>query len=276
LIPEHTSTESLYACELARNEGDEDCLHEYRELHVKATGKPPSDHDVRGVSPDDFSQLLALDPTSPYYLCAAGDIHLANGEFDSAEQKYRQSLAQLPEYVAAHFGLGVLLRRERRIAEATIHLRMSLIGPIAFYGGSFWSDSSLPGSFRIDWSRKAIMWLQQSKSVHESLADDPFVRRIDALKFETGLAENPDMNVLQLIVEEYAAAGSYSEAARIWQLIGERAAMETTSFRERYKLNPTIYGSRLGELLTLSGNDLRATLVRTMLASMKSPLGLYL
>jgi hypothetical protein len=276
LIPEHSDIEALYRCQLARSiEGDEniDC---YRELVKEATGKLPATHDIRGISHDDFRELLSLDPTSSFYLCAAADVDVAKNEIDAAEQRYRQSLDQLPEYVAAHFVLAAILRRRRRIEDSTIHLRMALIGPLAFYGGSFWSDTSLPGSFRNDWHRKALMWLQQSNLFHESLTDDPFIKHIGALTFQTGLAENPDIGVLQVIVDEYASAGAYAEAARIWQLIGDRASCETTSFRERYDLKPTTYGTRLAELLELSGNTLRAELVRNMLAAMEKPQGPYL
>ncbi len=276
LIPEHSNVEMLYACELARTDDDEDRHDHYRELVTKATGKSPIDHDLRGVSSDDYDRLLSLDPDSPYYLCAAGDVVLSQNNVEAAEQKYRESLDRLPEYVAAHFGLACVLRRQRRPEEATIHLREALIGPLAFYGGSFWSDTSLPGKFRNDWNRKAVLWLQQSKTLHESLVDDPFAKRINELTFETGLAENPDLDVLQQIVEEYATAGAYSDATRIWNLIGGRAAMETTSFRERYNLNPLTFGNRLAELFQLAGNNLRATLVRNMLNAMEKPEGRHL
>lgn len=276
LIPEHSGVEAIFACELARNKDDEDSLDGYRELVTRALGMSPVEHDVRGVAPDDYVQLLRFDPSSAFYLCAAGDVLFAKNELAPAERRYRDSLVQLPEYVAAHFGLASVLRRQRRGEEAAIHLRKALVGPSAFYGGSFWSDTSLPGAFRGDWNRKALMWLQRSKPVHESLIDDPFIKRIHDLTFQTGLAENPDMEILQSVVDEYAIAGEYAEAARVWQLIGERAAMETTSFRERFSLNPSTYGNRLAELLALSGNDLRATLVRNMLAAMEKPEGRYL
>lgn len=276
LIPEHSDIEALYRCQLARSTDDDENSDCYRQLVNEATGKLPADHDIRGISHDDFRELLSLDPTSPFYLCAAADVDVANNEIDAAEQRYRQSLDQLPEYVAAHFGLASVLRRTRRTEEAMIHLRMALIGPLAFYGGSFWSDTSLPGSFRNDWHRKALMWLQRSNAFDESLKDDPFIKHIGELTFQTGLAENPDIGILQVVVDEYASAGAYAEAARIWQLIGDRASYETTSFRERYGLNPTTYGTRLAELLELSGNTLRAALVRNMLAAMEKPQGLYL
>ena len=220
---------------------------------------------------DDFNVLLSLDPKSPYYLCAAADVHVGNNEIEAAEQRYRQSLDQLPEYVAAHFGLACVFRRQRRAQEATIYLRKALMGPLAFYGGSFWSDTSLPGSFRNDWHRKSLMWLQSSKAFHESIADDPFIRSIDKLTFQSGLAVNPDVDVLREVIDEYAAAGRYADAARTWQLIGDRASLETCTFRERYNLNPSTYGRRLAELLELAGNVLRAQLIRNMLSSMDKP-----
>ena len=245
-------------------------------MATKATGKPPISHDLRGVACDDYVQLLSLDASSPYYLCAAGDVSLGQNELDAAEREYRESLAHLPEYVAAHFGLACVLRRQRRAEEATIHLRKALVGPQAFYGGSFWSDTSLPGEFRNDWNRKALMWLQRSKTLHESLLDDPVAKRINQLTFATGLAESPDIDILREIVEEYATADAYADAARIWQLIGDRAAMETSSFRKRYNLNPLTYGTRLAELFELSGHYLRAALVRNMLGAMEKPEGRYL
>jgi hypothetical protein len=108
------------------------------------------------------------------------------------------------------------------------------------------------------------------------LVGDPFVKRIGELTFQAGLAESRDMEILKLIVEEYVVVGAYSDAALVWQLVGSRAAMETTSFRERYNLNPLTYGSRLAELFRLSGYERRATLVTNMLKSMKDSNGLHL
>lgn len=275
LIPEHSDIESLYQCQLATSKNAESAKR-YRDFAETALGKQPSEHSVRGLKCDDFKELLSLDPKSPFYLCAAADVHVTNNEISPAEQSYRQSLDQLPEYVAAHFGLAYVLRRQRRTEEATIHLRESLLGSQAFYGGSFWSDTLLPGSFRNDWHRKALMWLQGSKALHESIADDPFIRSIDKLTFRSGLAANPDVDLLRTVVDEYAASGRYAEAARTWQLIGDRASRETCSFRERNNLNPSTYGRRLAELFELAGNTLRAELIRNMLARIEKPEGQYL
>ncbi len=276
LIPENSDIKSLYHCQLAKSNGDGEVSGHYRELAEQAGGKSPSEHDLRGVKCNDFEVLLSLDPKSPFYLCAAADVQVGRNEIKAAEQYYRQSLDQLPEYVAAHFGLAYILRRQRRAEEATIHLRQALMGPLAFYGGSFWSDTSLPGSFRNDWHRKSLMWLQSSKTFHQSIADDPFIRSIDKLTFQSGLAVNPDVDILRAISDEYAATSRYAEAARTWQLIGDRACLETCTFRERYNLKPSTYGTRLAELLELAGNALRADLIRNMLSKIEKPEGQYL
>jgi hypothetical protein len=147
---------------------------------------------------------------------------------------------------------------------------------LAFYGGSFWSDTMLPGLFRNDWHRKALMWLQSSRTFHDSIADDPFIRSIGKLTFQSGLAENPDFEILRPIIDEYVATGRYADAARTWQLAGDRACLETCTFRERHHLNPSTYGMRLAELLERAGNVLRAKLIRDMLAKMDKPEGQYL
>ncbi|PQO47681.1 tetratricopeptide repeat protein [Blastopirellula marina] len=281
LIPVNSSIETFYACQLARSGADDDdddsfLQVDYRQLVTAATGRTPEQHDRRGLAFDDYDQFLTLDSTSAFYLCALGDVLLGRNDVEAAERQYRASLDALPEYVAAHFGLASVLRRQRRLEEASIHLRSALIGPLPFYGGSFWLDTCLPSDFRNDWNRKSVMWLQRSKKLHDSLVDDPFAARINELTFATGLAENNDIDVLQQIVEAYATSGDYAQAARVWILVGERAAMETTSFRERYNLNPTTYGSRLAELFELSGNDRRAALVRNMLGELEKPEGMYL
>ena len=276
LIPENSSVESLYACRLARTDGDPDSLADFAELVRSVVGKLPDDLGIRALKYNDYAELLAIDPKSPYYLCALADVELDNDKLDLAEHRYRESLRYLPEYVAAHFGLACNLRRQRRSNEAALHLRNSLIGPSAFYGGSFWAETSLPGSFRNEWQRKALMWLQGSKVSEESLRNDPFVTHVGKLKFRAGESQDSDLAVLKTIMEEYEGTGAFEEAARIWQLVGDMAAAETTSFRERHCLNPNTYGTRLAELLELSGNSLRAVLVRNMLANMDKHNGLYL
>jgi hypothetical protein len=275
LIPEHSNVESLYRCQLALT-NTKDTLSTYKQLAAQANGRPPAKHDIRGLRFNDFNELLSIDSNSPFLLCATADVHIASNEVEAAEQGYRQAIDLLPEYVAAHFGLAYVLRRQRRGQEATIYLRQALISPLAFYGGSFWADTALPGEFRNDWNRKALMWLQQSKSFHESIAQDPFVRRIGNLTFQTGLALNPDMDVLENITEEYTNLGHYADAATIWRLIADRASQETATFRDRYNLNPTSYGTRLADLYERSGNSLRAELVRNMLAQIAKPKGEHL
>ena len=276
LIPEHSSLERMYACRLARSEQEPDEPDPLCELIVETLGSAPADPGIRDVDYQDFAGLLEIDPLSPFYLCASADVRLAQNDADAAETPYRQALDCLPEYVAAHFGLASVLRRERRMDEASIHLREALIGPVAFYGGSFWADTALPGAFRNDWARKSLEWLQRSHP-HETLSDDPFVRRVRELSLKPGAeSRDQDFAILRTIVEDYANAGNFADAARIWRLIGEQATLETTSFRERQGLSSSTYGKRLAELLELAGNSRRAALVRNMLCAMSEPNGLYL
>ncbi len=100
------------------------------------------------LSAFDHRALLAIDPTSPFHNCAAADLDVAEEKWEAAEQKYLCAIEKLPEYGAAHFGLGYLLRRTRRLEEATVYLRKSLICPRAFRGNAFWGEHTLPGNFR--------------------------------------------------------------------------------------------------------------------------------
>jgi hypothetical protein len=120
------------------------------------------------------------------------------------------------------------------------------------------------------------MWLQQTQTPHESLLDDPFIQNAAALTMETGGARSDDLELLFSLVDTYVRRGSYLDAIYLWLTAGDRAALETTSFRERYKLTPRTFGQRLSELLRSSGNIRRASLVDSMLLAMDKPDGLYL
>src|SRR5262249_15798260 len=152
-------------------------------------------------------------------------------------------------------------------------LRKALICPLVFWGGCFWADHILPGNFRNDWARKALMWLQQIKEPHASLNDDPFFRHADELKLSTVVAESHDLELSIRIVDEYSNMGRYLDAAYIWIIVGDRAALETTSFRERYALTAASFGKRLAELFRVAGLERRASLVDNMLTAMERPEG---
>ena len=139
----------------------------------------------------------------PFSNCAVADQDIVDGDLESAEVHYRRAIELLPEYGAAHFGLGYLLRRLRRQEDASIHLRKSLMCPLAFWGGCFWADHILPGSFRKDWARKSLLWLQTTKGRHESLLNDPFLNKISNLTLATGVAENSDIDFLQAMIDDY-------------------------------------------------------------------------
>ena len=228
------------------------------------------------VAVDDHEQLLALDPDSPFRNCAVADQLVAANELDDAESHYRRAIELLPEYGAAHFGLGYLLRRTRRQSQASIHLRQSLICPLAFWGGCFWADHILPGSFRPDWARKALLWLQKLKEPDDSLRDDPFVQNIQDLSLDTGVAESRDIELSIAMVDDYHRRGQMLDAIFIWITVGDRAALETTSFRERYGLTARSFGTRLASLFRDAGIERRAELVDNMVSLMEKPEGLYL
>lgn len=273
IIPEYSGIEALYRCQLARTCNTWEDVDVFRQLAEKATGRASPLHLVRDLPVDSYEDFLAIDPDSPFFLCAAADVDVGKDRLDQAEERYRRSIELIPEYIAGHFGLACILRRLRRHKEASRHLRETLLGPTVFHGGSFWADTCLPGTFRNDWLRKSLMWLQRSMQGPDDTEEDPFLEAVGDLTFKTGLARNPDMDLLLDLVERYAASGRYMEAARVWQLRAERASFETSTFRERYGLTPKTFGTRFAELLELGGNSLRAALVGNMLDIMDKPDG---
>jgi tetratricopeptide (TPR) repeat protein len=275
LIPEHGDLASAGRCQLARDE-DRKITYEFESAFNAANVPRPMISISDIVAVDDHKQLLTLDPDSPFRNCAVADQLIAQNRLDEAESHYRRAIELLPEYGAAHFGLGYLLRRTRRQSLASIHLRKSLICPLAFCGGCFWADHILPGSFRPDWARKALLWLQQLKEPDESLRDDPFILCVDALTLATGVAESRDIELSMAMVDDYRRRGQFLDAVFVWITVGDRAALETTSFRERYELTARSFGSHLANLFRDAGIDRRAELVENMISLMNNPEGLYL
>ena len=275
LIPEYGDLTSAGRCQLARDE-DRKLTYEF-EAAFDAVNIPRPTIDIADVvAADDHKQLLSLDPNSPFRNCAVADQLIAEDRIDEAESYYRRAIKLLPEYGAAHFGLGYLLRRTRRQSQASIHLRQSLICPLAFWGGCFWADHILPGSFRPDWARKALMWLQQIKDVDESIRNDPFMHNIQNLTLKTGVSENRDFELSIEMVDEYLRCEQPLDAIFLWLNVGDRAALGTTSFREQNGFTARSYGTRLATLFRDAGLTRRAKLVDNMIATMENPEGLYL
>ena len=275
LIPEHGDLIATGRCQLARDE-DRKLTHEFESAFDAADLPRPSIDIPDVVAVDDHQQLLSLDPDSPFHNCAVADQLIAQNELGAAESHYRRAIELLPEYGAAHFGLGYLLRRTRRQSDASVHLRKSLICPLAFWGGCFWADHVLPGSFRNDWARKALLWLQQLKEFDESLRGDPFMQNVHELTLDTGVAENRDIELSMAMVDDYRRRGQFLDAVFVWTTVGDRAALETTSFRERYGLTARSFGNRLADLFRDAGIERRAELVDNMISVMEKPEGLYL
>lgn len=284
LIPVNSRVERCLLCLLATEREPDfraEELAEFRDLVESLLNKPQPDRSDTSLASDDFEQLLAIDPDSPFLLAASADVHLIRDELDEAERLYRASIAKLPDYTGAHFGLAVTLRRLRRAEETVVHLRQALVGPLMFWGESVWSNFCLPGylsepSFRTDWARKSQQWLLHAKKRPESLADDPFLERIGDLKLDTGVEVSDDYAILQQLIEEYVKRGQPLEAVRLWESLGKRASYETTSFRERLQLTPYSYGERLAELLQEAGLTAREKLCRQMLDMLEDPNSLYL
>ncbi len=236
----------------------------------------PTGFDIASIASSDHQSFLKLDIDSPFRNCAVADMHVMEGDLEKAEALYKKAISLLPEYGAAHFGLGYLLRRSRRHSEAAIHLRLALICPLVFWGGSFWAEHILPGSFRNDWARKSLLWVKGIKEPHESLKDDPFLERIHELKLETGVVECADMDILSELVVEYTSRGQHLDALMIWMNRADRAAMETTSFRKRYNITPSSYAETLSRLLRNASCDRRAELLADMLNKLANPNALHL
>jgi hypothetical protein len=275
VIPEHGDLQSLGRCHIVRS-SDRTLTDQFEHVFAAANEPIPSIGDSCKVAADDHRRLLALDPRSPFRNCAVADLDVTTADFDKAEEGYRFAISVLPEYGAAHFGLANLLRHTRRPEEASIHLRKSLICPFAFTGSFFWADHFLPGSFRKDWPRKALLRLQRTRNPDENLVSDAFFQNAKSMTLSTGVAGSHDLELLLPMIGVYVERQSYLDAVYLWIMIGDRAAIETTSFRERYKLTPRTWGTRLSELLTRAGIRRRASLVDSMLSAMEKPDGLHL
>jgi hypothetical protein len=275
LIPEHGDLVAAGRCQLALDPGHE-LTYEFKSAFAAANFIVPSVEFSDTLAIDDHKQLLGLDPCSPFRNCAVADQYIGENELEAAEGHYRRSIDLLPEYGAAHFGLGYLLRRTRRQSEASIYFRKALICPLAFWGGCFWANHILPGSFRTDWARKALLWINQTKELDASLRDDPFMNRVHELTLDTGVKTSTDVDLLIRMVEEYRQRKQLMDAIYIWISVGDRAALETTSFRERYGMTSRTFGGRLAELLREGGLQTRAELVENMVSASEKPDGLYL
>jgi tetratricopeptide (TPR) repeat protein len=285
LIPEHSSVESMYECRLACSADNEDAVAELDDYRIllesdkvvsrRRSYRKPERRGSEVIASDDFASLLMIDNSSPFYLCASADLHAANDQFDEAEEKYRSSLMLCPDYAAAHFGLAAILSGSRPI-EATTHFRHALLAPPSFYGGSFWKETSLPGSFREDWLRESIAWLQNSAVPNSQLIDDPLLKMVDELQFLCNLAAESDLRVLDEVLNQFVDLELFDDAAKLWQTIGHHASFGLSSFTDVMRLTPRSFGNRLADLFRQAGNRLRSDLVSDMLERMRDPEGHYL
>lgn len=274
LIPEYTDLKRAATCQIATDESGE-LDYEFQQA-IAAVGIESLPHAGPPLESSSHAELYALDEESPFRNCVMGDLRVAANDLDEAERHYKKALARVPEYGAAHFGLASLLRRQRRPKEMSIHLRAALLAPLAFSGSHFWSEHWLPGKFRSDWPRKALQWLQKEKQVDDSLFDDPFIRSIPKINLQTGEARSSDIEIWLPMVDDLIKGGRLIDAVYLWIMIGDRASMETTSFRQRYGFTPKSYGERLAEVFAVAGLDRREKLTLDMLEKLNKPDGLHL
>lgn len=274
IIPEYSDLERAATCQMATDESGE-LAYEFKQA-IAAVGIESLQHAGPPIESSSHAELHALDKDSPFRNCVMGDLFVAANQFDEAEQHYKKALARVPEYGAAHFGLAFLLRRQRRPEEMSLHLRGALLAPLTFSGSHFWSEHWLPGKFRSDWPKKALLWLQKEKQVDNSLIDDPFVKSISKINLQTGEARSSDIEIWLPMVDDLIRGGRSIDAVYLWIMIGDKAARETTSFRQRYDFTPQSYGERLAELFAVAGLDRREKLTLDMLEKLDKPDGLHL
>lgn len=97
------------------------------------------------------------------------------------------------------------------------------------------------------------------------------MQNVQALTLATGVAESRDIELSIAMVDEYRRRGRFLDAVFIWITVGDRAALETTSFRERYGISASSFGSRLANLFRDAGIERRAELVENMISMMEKP-----
>jgi hypothetical protein len=192
-----------------------------------------------------LAEKLAIDPGSPHLLAANADSAMAKNELEGAEALYLRAIDMLPEYTAAHFGLAMLYRRQRKTDLAIRWILEAIRSPLCFQGASFWSETSLPLN-RADFRRKCLMWLQQARAEDApTTATDPLFQVRDRLTFASGVKTIDDFALYDQVIDEYVACGRVQDAIRILMLVGELMMCETVSFRERAGFTLSGYRDRL-------------------------------
>lgn len=212
----------------------------------------------------DISARLALDEDSPFLLVANADAAVGRNEYDVAESLYLRAIELLPEYTAAHFGLVVLYRRNRRTGDALKAMIATIRCPLCFRGASFWADTYLPTDHvnRQDFHKKCFHWLQQTRSApsHE-IADDPLFQARGRLTFASGVTTNDDYLVYDEVIDAYVRLGRTIEAIQLGMRYGELMMGETTPFRERYCFTTARHRIRLRQLFHAANLADRSKLV---------------
>lgn len=226
--------------------------------------------NVDEEEPTDFSERLHLDERSPYLLVANGDIALGANDLDRAESLYLKAVEALPEYTAAHYGLVVLYRRRRQIAEAIQWMVEAIRLPLSFRGASFWSSTYLPTDQvnRHDYRRKCLVWLQQARPGQAAtVASDPLFQARERLTFAYGVTTNDDYLIYDEAIERYIQQGQAVNAVKLALTYGELMEGETTPFQERYGFTIPGHRQRLLRLFRAANLESRTRFLEASPAS---------
>lgn len=217
-IPEANSFEALLhkrsaelqweRAEVGSNEDDADDSASERQAIASIVDVSGLEELSRPSSREDsFRTRHRIDPYSAFLCTAVADLQVAAGELADAEARYRRALERFPTYTAARYGLGLLLRRERRAAEALHEFARVLVSPVQLDGRSFWADFILPMN-RTDLYAKAQRFITSAKRAPDLPDDLALVwERAPVLDFSYHPSNPPNWRPLAELIEQLATAG---------------------------------------------------------------------
>ncbi|MBI3469600.1 MAG: tetratricopeptide repeat protein [Planctomycetes bacterium] len=259
-----------YGDDADENEDDEgesfasvSCLHRFLQSARQQVASP---EEIPRLDSADYERLLELDPRSPHLQTARADQLLSDGDAEQAEGLYRQAIATLPEYTAAHYGLAMACRRQRKVDLAAWHFLAAIRNPVSFDGRSFWFEALLNAPMRYNWRKKSLDMLKRLPTrQQDAVADDPLFAVLGRLSFAYGVKNNDDYGLYEQVINSYLEAGRPLDAILLWMLYGELMGFETVSFRERYGFSEQTFGERLFSLFQAAGLKRRALLLHDMI-----------
>ena len=161
---------------------------------------------------------LRFDPDSPWLLQAAARNALTASMPELAVHHLEKAVSHLPEYAEAWALLAQAYRQLRQEPQAALAMMRAITTPLCF---------------GVRDRRKLISWLQRVSANSDLSSEDPLWGRRHDLKWEIGVKENSDYQVLDELITEYHSRGMGTRAVTLRLLWAERMEAETVSFRER-------------------------------------------